>query len=407
MKHPTSHFTAAVPHNTCSGRGCLGLRGLHRRRGVRVGHAEVVERAILGKELLEARGDLERARVLAVLEIRPELLEAVQMAAVVIGECLLHEIVKEVLAVLLLEAIAVEAEEALDAIPVSAAGILQGERAKLGVHLAVEVVAQEKRPEAEERVHLTRLPNAETLALARALLVKFVVLVLDKAAVLENLVRRVLEVGQRTALRALAHAPHALRLAHAAREGRRVRRRRRGRGARRVRLVAHDPPDVHLHGRVLRVLRLVLLRRPGSDRRLALGGLLLAGCGEKARRLLRVLRCLRCLGGLGRGIAGNRNGLRRRGRVVERRHRDGRQGQRARRVVGRRRALAVTVNLLPERRHGLVVEGAGAAGGFKLLARHEAELVHRGSNVLRAVDIRRRVVRGDEVLLVAHVLCVD
>ena len=51
--------------------------------------------------------------------------------------------------------------------PVAVNGVLVGQLAELLVHLAVEVVAQEERPEAEEGVHLLRLPDPEALTLCR------------------------------------------------------------------------------------------------------------------------------------------------------------------------------------------------------------------------------------------------
>ena len=75
------------------------------------------------------------------------------------------EILVELRPELALEAVAVEAEEALEAVAVAGLGVLDGERAELLVHLAVEVLAQEERPEAEHRVHLLGVADAQLLAL--------------------------------------------------------------------------------------------------------------------------------------------------------------------------------------------------------------------------------------------------
>ena len=76
-----------------------------------------------------------------------------------------HEKIKELGTVPLLETIAVETEQALKAISVALASILNSKAAELVKHLAVEVIAQEERPEAEESVHFGRLADTQALAL--------------------------------------------------------------------------------------------------------------------------------------------------------------------------------------------------------------------------------------------------
>ena len=64
-----------------------------------------------------------------------------------------------------LEAVAVEAEEALEAVAVPCARVLYRQLAELLVHPTVEVLAQEVRPEAEHRVHLLRVADPQLLSL--------------------------------------------------------------------------------------------------------------------------------------------------------------------------------------------------------------------------------------------------
>lgn len=104
------------------------------------------------------------------------------------------EVLKDVRPELLLQAVAVVPEQALQSIPaehsnsegrlqregdpagsgsgsaqvlspVSFLSVLHHQLPELLIHLPVEVISQEERPEAEERVHLLRLADSEPLSL--------------------------------------------------------------------------------------------------------------------------------------------------------------------------------------------------------------------------------------------------
>lgn len=87
------------------------------------------------------------------------------LTVLVVRDGLLLEVLVELGPELPLQAVGVEAEEALEAVPEAGGGVLVGERPELAVHRPVEVVPQEERPEAEQRVHLLRLADAQLLAL--------------------------------------------------------------------------------------------------------------------------------------------------------------------------------------------------------------------------------------------------
>jgi len=132
---------------------------------VRVKDLEVLDGLEGFEHGLQLGHDVQLGGVPVVLDERPELLQAVELTRVSVADALLLEVLVELWAELALEAVAVEAEEALEAVAVSGLGVLDGERAELLVHLAVEVLAEEERPEPEHGVHLLRVTHAQLLAL--------------------------------------------------------------------------------------------------------------------------------------------------------------------------------------------------------------------------------------------------
>ena len=180
--------------------------------------------------------------------------------------------------------------------PVADAGVLDRELFELEVHLAVEVVAQEEGPEAEERVHLLRAADAHALAVGEATLAELAIGLLSEAALLEEAERRMMEGQQLVRLRQAA-AQHVQRRVvdgrHSGRDrivlladwhvrgccqiervvasarpglcGRRAACRRGGGGSGLHSAVEH-PADVALDWRVDAVARLALVRRARLDR---------------------------------------------------------------------------------------------------------------------------------------------
>jgi len=90
------------------------------------------------------------------------------MARIKILDCEHLEIVEEVWPEGLLKAIAVEAAQALEAVPEAKSAVISGNLLELLVHCGVEARPQEMRPEAEQSVHLGGLsgPNLPSLSQA-------------------------------------------------------------------------------------------------------------------------------------------------------------------------------------------------------------------------------------------------
>ena len=78
------------------------------------------------------------------------------------------EVPVEVRPELPLQPVAVEPEEALEPVSVARGGVLPGQRPELRVHLLIEVLPQEERPEAEEGVDLLAVPDTQLLPLLQA-----------------------------------------------------------------------------------------------------------------------------------------------------------------------------------------------------------------------------------------------
>mmetsp|Transcript_13414 Transcript_13414/g.34213 ORF Transcript_13414/g.34213 Transcript_13414/m.34213 type:complete len:299 (+) Transcript_13414:546-1442(+) len=161
-----------------------------------VAAAEVVQRAVLVQHVLQLVRHLDLALVLAVLQERPKLLQAVQVAILIVAQREVLEVVENVCPELLLQSVAVEPEKALEAIAVVSGGVLHGKHLHLIVHLATEVGAQEVRPEAVERVHFLGLADAHLLPLIQALGMELVIFVLHKAIFLQQFMRGVLEIRE-------------------------------------------------------------------------------------------------------------------------------------------------------------------------------------------------------------------
>lgn len=131
----------------------------------RLNDAEVFNRLEILQVLLELGVDRELLAVLVVLEERPELLEPVQLARLVVADRLFLKDLVDVGPEALLEPVGEVAEQALEAVAEAGGGVFERQSAELVEHLAVEVAPQEERPEPEERVHFRRLANARTFAL--------------------------------------------------------------------------------------------------------------------------------------------------------------------------------------------------------------------------------------------------
>jgi len=80
-------------------------------------HHKIVQLLVVGQVRLEKGVDLETARVLVVLEKGPELLQAVQLLAPHVAHRLGHEVAVDLGPELALQAVAVEAEQALQPVP--------------------------------------------------------------------------------------------------------------------------------------------------------------------------------------------------------------------------------------------------------------------------------------------------
>ena len=100
---------------------------------------------------------------LVVLEEGPELLQAIQVPAGMIPQCLLLEVFKDVLPELLLQAVAVVPEETLQSVAIPSSSICHSETLELQIHLAVEVASEEEGPEAKQGIHLRGLAEAKHL----------------------------------------------------------------------------------------------------------------------------------------------------------------------------------------------------------------------------------------------------
>mmetsp|Transcript_34535 Transcript_34535/g.87307 ORF Transcript_34535/g.87307 Transcript_34535/m.87307 type:complete len:281 (-) Transcript_34535:2448-3290(-) len=159
---------------------------------------EAIQRAVvLLQQLLQLGVDLNLLVLgqAAVVVERPELLQAVQAAAVKVPARGVLELAVQVQLELLLQAVAVEPEQALHAVVVVGLRVLLRQLAEALVHGVVEVVAQEVAPEAEQRVHLLAQADAHLLAVLDAPLVVLGVLHLLEPVVLQQRVAGVLELG--------------------------------------------------------------------------------------------------------------------------------------------------------------------------------------------------------------------
>ena len=160
---------------------------------------EALQRLELGIEQIpDLIADRRLAAVGAALVVvveRPELLEPVQRAALVVPQGVLLKVAVNQRPEPLLQAVRVEAEEALQAVVVRVPRVLLRQLAELLVHLRVESAAEKVGPEAEEGVHLLAVTRAQPPALVDAPLVERPVLLLLEAVILEQRVGRVLERG--------------------------------------------------------------------------------------------------------------------------------------------------------------------------------------------------------------------
>jgi len=118
------------------------------------------------------------------------------LASFIVLHCFLLKILEDVQPELLFQAVTVVSKKALQTISVAFFGILQSQLLKLLIHLLVEVISEEEGPEAEESVHLLRLANAQAFPLIKAAPTVLVVDVLCEAIFLEQLMGRMLELGQ-------------------------------------------------------------------------------------------------------------------------------------------------------------------------------------------------------------------
>jgi hypothetical protein len=118
------------------------------------------------------------------------------LASFVVLHGFLLKIFKYIQPKLLFQAITIVSEKALQTISVAFFGILQSQLLELLIHLFVEVISEEEGPEAEESVHLLRLANAQALPFIKAAPTILMVDVLCEAIFLEQLMGRMLELGQ-------------------------------------------------------------------------------------------------------------------------------------------------------------------------------------------------------------------
>jgi hypothetical protein len=77
-------------------------------------------------------------------------------------KCLRLEVVEQVLSEVLLQTVRVEPEQALQAVPIASAGVLERRPPELVIHPAIEVFSQEERPEPEQCIHLLTLTHTYT-----------------------------------------------------------------------------------------------------------------------------------------------------------------------------------------------------------------------------------------------------
>lgn len=105
-----------------------------------------------------------------VSEICPELLETVQLALVIVLQRLCLELLVQLWPELALQTVAVESEQALEAVAESVGAVFGSQLTEVVIHLAVEVVAQEEGPESVQGIHLVRLADTELLAIGNATL---------------------------------------------------------------------------------------------------------------------------------------------------------------------------------------------------------------------------------------------
>lgn len=115
--------------------------------------------------------------------------------SLIIAHCLRLKVLVQIRPELLLQPIRVESKQALQSVSEAQLRVLQRHASKLVVHGLVEVFPQEKRPEAEQRVHLLRLTLAQSFAILHASTVILVIRLLRKIVVLEQRMRRMLEHG--------------------------------------------------------------------------------------------------------------------------------------------------------------------------------------------------------------------
>ncbi len=126
-RSPTSSsLLLAVLHQICLRRGGRGGRvpGPAAHFVVGVQHLEVLDGLEGLQQLLELGHHVELVGVAVVPHEGPELLQPVQLAAVVVPDGLLLEVLVQLRAELALQAVAEESEEALEAVPVAGLGVL-------------------------------------------------------------------------------------------------------------------------------------------------------------------------------------------------------------------------------------------------------------------------------------------
>ena len=102
-------------------------------------YSEVLKTFIFFQDFIEPGVDL--WLLSRVPQISPKFLQAVQLALVVVLECLSLELFVQIGSELALKAVAVEPEQALQAVAEAVLGVLCRQLAEVVVHLTVEVVA--------------------------------------------------------------------------------------------------------------------------------------------------------------------------------------------------------------------------------------------------------------------------
>jgi len=157
---------------------------------------EVVDDSEFAQLGLDLRDDVYRCLVFAKLQKCPKLLQSIEQTILEVSQGDLLEIGYQIDPKLLLQTITEESEKTFEAISVVRVGVFESELFELHVHPLGKMVAQEMRPKAEECVHLLRLTDPEPLALLEASRVEFLVLLLDKPVLLQQLVRGMLEEGK-------------------------------------------------------------------------------------------------------------------------------------------------------------------------------------------------------------------